>query len=139
VHALAQGEVIKAGDFTLARRPKAEVAPGVLTNVEQAIGLAARRALTPGRALRLGDLHKPELVARNESVSISYEVPGILLTMRGQALEAGAQGDVINVLNVQSKKPIQATITGPGRVTVAATTPRLAANAIRSPSRNSVR
>ena len=79
---------------------------------------AARCA--PGQALRQTDLVKPELVARNEIVTITYEVPGILLTMRGQALEAGAQGDLINVLNVQSKRTIQATVTGPGRVSVVA-------------------
>jgi flagella basal body P-ring formation protein FlgA len=78
--------------------------------------------------LRQSDLQKPEMVARNENVTITYEVPGIILTMRGQALEAGTQGDLISVLNVQSKKPIHATIIGPGRVSVAATTPRLAAN-----------
>jgi flagella basal body P-ring formation protein FlgA len=139
VRALAQGEVLRATDLTLARRPKAEFAAGAVTTLEQAIGLAARRALAPGHALRRDDLQRPELVARNESVSITYEVPGILLTMRGQALEAGAQGDVINVLNAQSKKTIQATITGPGRVSVAATTPRLAANTVPSLSRNSVR
>ena len=61
---------------------------------------------------------KPELVQRNETVTIIYEVPGIVLTMRGKALEAGAEGDIINVLNVQSKRTIQATVTGPGRVTV---------------------
>jgi flagella basal body P-ring formation protein FlgA len=137
VRALAQGEVLKISDLTLARRPKAEFAVGTITNAEQAVGLAVRRPLLAGRAMRQSDLQKPELVARNENVTITYEVPGIVLTMRGQALEAGSLGDLINVLNVQSKKPIHATIVGPGRVSVAATTPRLAANINPSPSRNS--
>ena len=72
---------------------------------------------------------KPELVARNETVTIVFEVPGIMLTTRGKALEAGAQGDLVNVLNVQSKRTVQATVTGPGRVTVVATTPRIVATA----------
>ena len=42
--------------------------------------------------------------------------------MRGKALEAGAEGDIVNVLNVQSKRTVQGTVTGPGRVTVAAPT-----------------
>ena len=87
--------------------------------------------------MRQGDLQKPELVSRNDNVTITYEVPGIVLSMRGQALEGGTQGDLINVLNVQSKKTIRATIVGPGRVSVAATTPRLAANIDATPSRNS--
>jgi flagella basal body P-ring formation protein FlgA len=127
-HALAQGEVLKVSDLIPARRPKAEFAAGVVTDAEQAVGLAVRRPLLAGRAVRQSDLQKPELVARNDNVTISYEVPGIVLTMRGQALEAGTQGDLINVLNVQSKRTIRATIIGPGRVSVATMTPRLASN-----------
>ena len=47
-----------------------------------------------------------------------YEVPGIVLTMRGKALESGAEGDLVSVLNVNSKRTIQGVVTGPGRVTV---------------------
>ena len=43
-------------------------------------------------------------------------MPGILLTVRGKALEAGAVGDVVSVLNIQSNRTVQATVIGPGRV-----------------------
>ena len=46
----------------------------------------------------------------------------MVLTMRGKALEAGAQGDTVNVLNLQSKRTIQGTVTGQSQVTVAAPT-----------------
>jgi flagella basal body P-ring formation protein FlgA len=134
---LAQGEVLKISDLTPARRPKAEFGAGMVTDADQVVGLAVRRPLLAGHAIRQGDLQKPELVSRNDNVTITYEVPGIVLSMRGQALEGGTQGDLINVLNVQSKKTIRATIVGPGRVSVAATTPRLAANIDTTPSRNS--
>jgi flagella basal body P-ring formation protein FlgA len=65
-------------------------------------------------------------VARNDSVTITFSVPGIMLTARGQALEPGAQGDVINVVNIQSKKTIRATVAGPGHVTVVGTAPIVA-------------
>jgi flagella basal body P-ring formation protein FlgA len=120
------------------RRPKAEYAPNVIVDAERAIGLTPRRALRPGQVIRQSDVAKPEVVARNETVTISYEVPGILLTIRGQAQEAGAQGDLINVVNVQTKRTIQATITGPGRVSVAAASARLANAAPTLPS-NSAR
>ena len=141
VRALAQGEVLKPADFTILRRPKAEFAANVVTNAGQAAGLAARRALRAGQVVRDADLQKPELVGRNETVTITYEVPGIFLTVRGQALEAGAERDIINVLNIQTKRTIQATVSGPGRVSVAAATPRPAANVVaaRPASPNSVR
>lgn len=63
---------------------------------------------------------RPELVRQNEAVTITYEAPGLFLSMRGKALDAGAEGDTVNVLNVQSKRTVQGTVTGPGRVTLAA-------------------
>jgi len=116
--AIAQGEVMRASDLVPARRPKSEAAPNVIREPEQAVGMVAKRALRAGQAIRQSDFAKQELVARNETVTISYEVPGINVSIRGQALEPGAQGDLINVLNVQSKKTLQATVTGPGRVSV---------------------
>lgn len=129
VRALAHGETVKASDLAIERRPKSELAPATVTTPAQAVGLAAKRALPAGKVIRQSDLIKPELVSRNESVTIVFEAPGIVLTVRGKALEAGAQGDVINVLNVQSKRTVQATVIGPGRVTVSAASPRVAANA----------
>src|SRR5262249_30580146 len=126
--AVTQGEILKLSDLAIEHRPKALAMPTSITTLVQASGLAAKRALRPGEVLRQSDLVKPEIVGRNEIVTITYEVPGILLTIRGQALEAGAQGDVINVLNVQSKRTIQAVVSGPGRVSVSAQGPRFAVN-----------
>jgi flagellar basal body P-ring formation protein FlgA len=126
--AIAQGEVIRAADLVPARRPKSEAAPNVVREPEQAVGMSAKRPLRAGGIIRQSDVAKPEVVARNGAVTISYEVPGVVVSIRGQALEPGTMGDVINVLNVQSKKTLQATVTGPGRVSVGATaaSPRLA-------------
>lgn len=38
--------------------------------------------------------------------------------MRGLANDAGRMGAVVNVVNVASKKVLQATVIGPGRVSV---------------------
>lgn len=123
---MRQGEVIKGSDVTIERRPKVEAGlEGV--SPEQAIGLAVKSPLRAGAALRQSDLVKPLAIQRNESVTITYEVPGIMLTVRGKATEAGAVGDVINVLNIQSNRPVQATVTGPGRVAIAPAMPIIAA------------
>jgi flagellar basal body P-ring formation protein FlgA len=117
-HPLARGEVIRANHFTLERRPKAEfVGEAPAADV---IGLAARRPVRAGQALRNVDLMRPELVQRNDNVTLIYEAPGMKLTMRGKALESGAEGDTVNVQNAQSKRTIQGTVTGQGRVTVTA-------------------
>jgi flagella basal body P-ring formation protein FlgA len=123
---LRVGDVIKASDVITERRPRTELR-GDGVALDQAIGMAARTALRSGQALRMDDLVKPQIVQRNETVTITYQVPGIVLTARGKAAEAGALGDVVGVLNIQSNRTVQATVTGPGRVSIAAATPIVAA------------
>ena len=79
----------------------------------------------PSQPLRRTDLMKPQMVHRDDTITLVYEVPGILLTTRGKALESGAEGDVINVLNVESKRTIQGTVTGTNRVSILVSTAAL--------------
>jgi flagella basal body P-ring formation protein FlgA len=115
---ISRGEVVRAADLMVERRPRSEVTADVPAAIAEAVGRAARQALRQGVAVHRTDLIKPELVKRDENVSLVYAVPGVLLTTRGKALEAGGEGDVINVLNTQSKRTIQGVVTGPGRVDI---------------------
>jgi flagella basal body P-ring formation protein FlgA len=126
-HPVEHGEVLKADDLITLRRPKSE--GGALTDINAVIGLAARHQLRPGQPLRNADLMKPEIVQRNDPVTISYQAPGLTLTLRGQAQDAGALGDTIGIMNLESKRVVQAVVTGPGRVMVSATTTRFVESA----------
>jgi flagellar basal body P-ring formation protein FlgA len=125
-HTVEHGEVLKESDLVVLRRPKSET--GSIAEMAQVAGLAARHQLHPGQPLRSTDLTKPEIVQRGESVTIVYEAPGIVLTLRGQAQDGGALGDTIGVLNTQSKRVVQGTITAPGRVTVSVAATRVVDN-----------
>jgi flagella basal body P-ring formation protein FlgA len=115
---LGRGEIVKAADVTIERRPKSEVANDTIASLDQIVGFSARQALRAGQVLRRGDVLKADVVQRNDAVTLVYEVPGIVLTVRGKAVDAGAEGDVIGVLNVQTKRTVQGTVAGPGRVIV---------------------
>jgi len=125
---IARGEIVKQADVVMQRRLRSETTGSIITDIDQVVGLAARNPLQPERPLRASDMMKPELVQRNESVTLVYRVPGIMLTVRGKAAESGAEGDVITVLNEQTKRPVQGVIAGPGQVVVSTASPRLAAN-----------
>ena len=73
---IERGEVIKDSDVVVERRPRADVGRELIRNADQAVGLAARAAMQPGRPLRVADLMKPEVVQRNETVTLVYNVPG---------------------------------------------------------------
>jgi flagella basal body P-ring formation protein FlgA len=132
---LDRGALIKSSDVILERHPRTEVGRDAITDSARVIGQAIRNAVQAGRPLRPGDLMKPELVSRGDSVTLVYEVPGITLTVLGKASEGGAQGDTVSVLNEQSKRSVQGVVTGPGRVTVHAATARLASNTVNGGAR----
>ncbi|MBX9993028.1 flagellar basal body P-ring formation chaperone FlgA [Phreatobacter oligotrophus] len=118
---IGRGEVIRSSDLVVDRKPRTQVPALTLDTVvsaTQAVGMAARRPIGPERPFRMADLMKPELVERNGNVLITMEMPGLSLTMRGRALEAGAEGDMIQVENLQSRKRLQATVTGLNRVSI---------------------
>jgi flagella basal body P-ring formation protein FlgA len=126
-HPVEHGEVLKESDLAVVRRPKTENA--AITDMTAVVGLAARHPLRPDQPLHMADLMKPEIVARNDTVTIVYQAPGLVLTLRGQAQEAGALGDTIGVLNIDSKRTMQGVISAPGRVTIGAVTTRVVDNA----------
>ncbi len=114
---LERGETMKAGDFSLERRPR-DAVPADAQASAGAVGEVAQHTLAAGTVLRVSDTAPPELVARGESVTIVYETPSISLAMRGLANQGGRLGAVVNVVNTASQKVLQATVIGPGRVSV---------------------
>ncbi len=110
-------EMLKASDLAQERRPKAEVV-GEAVSRERAIGMQIRHPMRAGSPLRATDVAKPDLVQRDQNVTIIYQVPGLYLTTRGKAIDNGAEGDVVSVLNVQTKRTLTGVVTGRGQVTV---------------------
>ena len=115
---LNRGEPVREGDVALERRPRESVAPDAQGSVTTILGEVAQNTLTAGTVLRVTDTAPPDLVARGENVTIVYETPSISLSMRGLSNDSGRMGAVVNVVNVASKKVLQATVIGPGRVSV---------------------
>ena len=128
VRSVDRNEVLKSSDVVIERRPKAEIG-GEPAGREFAIGMQARRPLRAGQPLRGADLAKPDLVQRDQSVTLIYDTPGVYLTVRGKALESGTEGDVVNVMNLQSKRTVAGTVVGRGQVALMVASPRVMAAA----------
>lgn len=128
-----RGDVLKASDVVIERRPKVEVGADAAVR-DSAVGMQARRQLGAGRALRVLDLAKPDLVTRDQNVTLIYQNGGLYLTIRGKAIDGGAEGDVVSVMNTQSKRVVSGVVSGRGEVTISVATPRPAPSADASPS-----
>lgn len=112
-----RADLLKSSDVALERRPKAEVT-GEPASRDRTIGMQLRRPMRSGTPIRVADIVKPDFVTRDQSVTVIYQVPGIYLTTRGKAIESGAEGDTVSVLNLQTKRTLTGIVTGRGQVTV---------------------
>jgi flagella basal body P-ring formation protein FlgA len=92
--------------------------PGALDNPALAIGLEARTAIYAGRPIRSQDLGAPALVDRNQLVSLIYLSGGLAISTGGRALERGAEGDVVRVMNLGSRTTVNGRVGPDGAIYV---------------------
>ena len=124
---IRRGGVIGADDIELKAVPIRRIDNTTVEDAAELVGMAAKRTLRVDQPVRARDLERPKIVAKNAVVTVRYQAPGLMLTMRGKALQAGAQGDLIDILNVQSKRKIQGKVIGPNLVASVRETSRLVA------------
>ncbi|WP_425063036.1 flagellar basal body P-ring formation chaperone FlgA [Pyruvatibacter mobilis] len=118
VTAIGRGETITEGMVSMVEMDAARIAPGTALSVDEIIGMSSRTALRAGQPVRVADLRLPVAVSKDSRVSITFEMPGMILTATGRALEDGPMGGLIRVLNTRSRRTIHARIVAPDRVVV---------------------
>lgn len=87
------------------------------------IGLALADDYAAGTLIDPSKLKKPILVEKGASVTLTYVVGGLTLILRGRSSEAGALGDTITVTHPQTKRSLDAIVTGQGTASVASAFP----------------
>jgi flagellar basal body P-ring formation protein FlgA len=113
------GEVIGEADIAWVELRQARTNDDVLRDAGALVGMSPRRTLPPNAPVRSRDLREPSLVTRGSLVTIRLESRSMVLTAQGRALEDGADGQVVRVVNTMSNRTIEATVAGPGIVAVA--------------------
>ena len=111
-------ETLKAADFEFRRQDMASMPSDTITSVPEFHGAIAIRAISPGSMVRKSDVKFPYLVKRGHLVHISARSGGLSITAIGKSLDAGRKGDLIRVINIDSKKPVHARIVGASSVEV---------------------
>jgi len=117
-HPIARGTVITADDLTLQKLPRGRMTDQAVTETSQLVGLAARRSIRADRALRSADFEPPLLVKRGERVTLIYRSGNLTLTTIGQALANGAEGDVVDIVNLQSRRTVSGIVHAHDQVVV---------------------
>lgn len=89
-----------------------------ITDVNAVIGMEARVVLYAGRPILPQDLTAPARVRRNEIVPLTFRHSGLSISTSGRALDRGAVGDVIRVMNIGSRATLFGTVMPNGTVDV---------------------
>lgn len=96
----------------------ATVVPGTLTSPADVVGQEARITLYPGRPIRPGDVGPPALVDRNQLVQLLYRTDTLTIRTEGRALDRGAAGDRVRVMNLSSRSTVSGVVSETGLVVV---------------------
>ncbi|WP_425086692.1 flagellar basal body P-ring formation chaperone FlgA [Stappia sp.] len=130
VYALARpldrGAVVRAGDLVVKNVPRSRLTARHVERPEEIVGLAARRGIQANRPLREADFEPPLLVKRGAKVTLVFKANGLTLTTIGQALANGADGDIVDVLNLQSRRTVSGTVRAHDQVEVGLVHSRIA-------------
>ncbi|HEY4251058.1 MAG TPA: flagellar basal body P-ring formation chaperone FlgA [Roseomonas sp.] len=116
---LLLGDVVGPGDVQVVQMRAERVRPGTAQRLQDVVGRQLRRPIGSNTPFATADLGAPNLVARFEPVTLQLEAPGLSLAAVGRALDSGALGEVVAVMNLGSRLVVEGVVTGPGRVRVA--------------------
>jgi flagella basal body P-ring formation protein FlgA len=115
---VSPGEIIRKDDIQMVRIREDHAGRDIIVDPQRLIGTTPRFRLRPNEPVRQSDTRPPIVVARNSTVTIVLQTDAMTLTAQGRASEDGAKGDTIRVVNLRSKKTIEAVVSGADQVTI---------------------
>ncbi len=115
---LSTGEMIAEADLQILSVPARDLSSNAVVDLKSLVGMEVKRTLKEGTIIRKNAIAAPILVYKKELVTLTVETNQMRLTAQGQAMDDGAMGDVIRVMNLTSKKVISAVVSGKQSATV---------------------
>lgn len=112
------GEMIRAEDVGWVSQRADRLGRNIVLDAQSVVGKSPRRPINLDQPIRSGDLREPVTVKKNSLVTIALRTKRMVLTAQGRALEDGASGSVIRVMNTKSNTVINAVVADSGLVEV---------------------
>jgi len=119
---LSPGEVIRARDIEWMSVQANRLTRTTVVDAASMVGMSPRRSIRAQDLVRSTDLQTPVLVTKNSLVTIRLQTARMQLTSQGRALENGAEGDVVRVMNTKSNTVVNAVVVDASSVIVVPTT-----------------
>lgn len=112
---LRANQPITEADLSIGTQP---MAPGLIADPAEALGMEARVTLYVGRPIPLAALQPPALVERNQLVTLVFRTGALEIRAEGRALARGAADTQLRVMNLGSRTTVTGRVAGPALVTV---------------------
>lgn len=106
--------IITGTDVTLVSNTKSN-GYGRIADV---VGQEARVVLYPGRPILIDDIGPPAIITRNQVVSVHFFGNGLSIVTEGRALERGAIGDRVRIMNLSSRATLFGQVQEDGTIQV---------------------
>jgi len=118
VRPMRRDMVISEDDIRWDQMRDTDLRPDIIMDPTDLVGYMARNGIQAGRPVRANQVRLPNLVRRNDLITMVVETPFMTVTARGRALEDGALGETVRVANLASQKELLALVQGRNTVMV---------------------
>ncbi len=115
---LRPGDVISAADIDYIDMRSTDIASSMVTEAANLIGQTPRRGIAAMKPVTLSDVRMPVIVKKGDLVTMVLTNDVLSVTAQGRALDNGAAGEAIHVMNSASKQVIDAVVTGTATVSI---------------------
>lgn len=110
--AASVGDIIGSTDIEWIQVPARNMVNDTIVDADQLIGKTPARMVDAGVPVRLRDVVAPQMVARGDEILLQFTEGGLQLTAKGKAMQNGAEGETIRVMNLSSNQSLRGEVTG---------------------------
>ncbi|HNQ92133.1 MAG TPA: flagellar basal body P-ring formation chaperone FlgA [Alphaproteobacteria bacterium] len=115
---LKAGDIISAADIDWVPVNVRNTVYDTIVDADAMIGKTPARSVEAGAPMRERDLISPQLVKRGDEILIQFNSGSMTLTAKGKAMQNGAEGDLIRVVNLSSNQSLRGVVKGDKLVSV---------------------
>lgn len=116
VRTLMPGDVVRNDDVVA--QPASRRVRDAMPATSPIVGLEVKRRIYQGYDISEHDVGAVTIVKASTMVTLLWKSGGLTLQLSGRALDAGAMGDEVRVLNPDTLRTIRGTVVGEGTVEV---------------------
>ncbi|MBM3289564.1 MAG: flagellar basal body P-ring formation protein FlgA [Candidatus Hydrogenedentes bacterium] len=113
-----RGKAIAVTDLRFEKRALSQQRGDAVYDLEEAVGMIARDDIFMGETLSRRSLVPKQLVKRNQLVVVEAQAGALVVRSRAKSLDNGGAGDIVRLMNPDSKTEYQGRVRDDGSVEV---------------------